>query len=163
MALWLSIALLAQTAATTQAPPLSPIGYWQTISDVTGQPQSIVHIYESRGRLFARVDTVLVTEGVPATCVKCRDDRKGAPLVGLIIMRNMRNAGDDYRDGDILDPESGKVYRCRMTMDVTGQRLTVRGYIGISLLGRSQVWHRVSGQSQAGQDHDLCDCTMKLR
>ena len=150
MAFLLTIVLLAQAAATTPAPPLSPIGYWQTISDVTGQPQSIVQIYESHGKLFARVDKVLVTDGVPATCVKCRDDRKGTPLVGLVIMRNMRHAGDDYRDGDILDPESGKVYRCRMTLDVTGQRLTVRGYIGISLFGRSQVWHRVSGQNPNG-------------
>jgi len=146
MTFLLTIVLLAQTAATTPAAPLSPIGYWQTVSDVTGQPQSVVQIYERSGRLFARVDTVLVTEGVPATCVKCRDDRQGKPLVGLILMRNMRNAGDDYRDGDILDPESGKVYRCRMTLDVTGQRLTIRGYIGISLFGRSQVWHRRSGQ-----------------
>lgn len=76
--------------------------------------------------------------------MKCRDDRRGKPLVGLVIMRNMRAAGEDYRDGDILDPESGKVYRCRMTLDSTGQRLTIRGFIGISLFGRSQVWHRVS-------------------
>ena len=144
MAFLLTIVLLAQTAATTPAPLRSPIGYWQTVSDVTGRPQSVVQIYESRGRLFARVDKVLVTDGVPATCVKCRDDRKGTPLVGLIIMRNMRNAGDDYRDGDILDPESGKVYRCWMTLDVTGQRLTIRGFIGISLFGRSQVWHRIA-------------------
>jgi len=146
MALWLSLVLLAQAAAPSPAPPHSPVGYWQTISDVTGQPQSIVRVYESGGKLFARVEKVLVTEGVPDTCVKCRDDRKDAPLVGLVIMRNMRNAGDDYRDGDILDPESGKVYKCRLTLDSTGQRLTVRGFIGISLFGRSQVWHRVPGQ-----------------
>jgi len=144
MALFLTIVLLAQTAATTPAPLRSPIGYWQTVSDVTGRPESVVQIYESSGRLFARVDKVLVTDGVPTTCVKCRDDRQGQPLVGLVIMRNMRLAGDDYRDGDILDPESGKVYRCRMTMDVTGQRLTIRGFIGISLFGRSQVWHRMT-------------------
>jgi uncharacterized protein (DUF2147 family) len=146
MTFLLTMALLAQTAATPSASPLSPIGYWQTVSDVTGQPQSVVQIYESGGKLFARVEKVLVTDGVPATCEKCRDDRRGQALVGLVIMRNMRHAGNDYRDGDILDPESGKVYRCRMTLDVTGQRLTVRGYIGISLFGRSQVWHRVSNK-----------------
>lgn len=135
--------LAAHGAQVAPVMPASPIGLWQTVSDVTGQPQSVVSIYEERGRLFARVERVLVTEGVPATCEKCRDDRKGQPLAGLVIMRNMRNAGTDYRDGDILDPESGKVYRCRMTLDATGQRLTVRGYIGISLFGRSQVWHRV--------------------
>jgi uncharacterized protein YhfF len=66
MAFLLTIVLLAQAAATTQASPLSPIGYWQTISDVTGQPQSVVQIYESGGRLFARVDKVLVTESTGA-------------------------------------------------------------------------------------------------
>lgn len=141
--------LLAQGAPGR---PASPVGLWQTVSDVTGQPQSVVKIYEDNGRLFARVEHVLVTEGVPSTCVKCRDDRKGQPLVGLVIMRNMRKAGNDYRGGDILDPESGKVYRCRMTLDATGQRLTIRGYIGISLFGRSQVWHRRPDADSGGFD-----------
>ena len=136
----LAMMLLAQGAPSRAA---SPVGLWQTVSDVTGQPQSVVEVYEDNGRLFARVERVLVTEGVPSTCVKCRDDRKGQPLVGLIIMRNMRKGDKDYSGGDILDPESGKVYRCRMTLDATGQRLTIRGYIGISLFGRSQVWHRL--------------------
>jgi uncharacterized protein (DUF2147 family) len=149
----LTLLLLAQSTQATPATPRSPIGHWQTVSDVTGQPRSVVEVYEDNGRLFARVERVLVTEGVPSTCVKCRDDRKGQPLVGLVIMRNMRKAGNDYRDGDILDPESGKVYRCRMTLDATGQRLTIRGYIGISLFGRSQVWHRRSSDyPDAGVD-----------
>lgn len=151
MTLVLMMWLVAQGAPAAAMPP-SPIGYWQTVSDVTGQPQSVVKIYEDNGRLFARVERVLVTEGVPSTCVKCRDDRKGQPLAGLIIMRNMRKAANDYRDGDILDPESGKVYRCRLTLDATGQKLTVRGFIGISLFGRSQVWHRRPDTGSAGFD-----------
>jgi len=138
--LFLLIAAVAQLAPAATA---SPVGAWQTISDVTGQPQSIVRVYEERGLLFAKVERVLVTDGVPSTCVKCRDDRKGQPLVGLVIMRNMKAGGDEYSGGDILDPESGKVYRCKVTLDPTGQRLTVRGYIGISLFGRSQTWRRV--------------------
>lgn len=143
MTLVLTILLVAQGAQATAVIPASPIGLWQTVSDVTGQPQSVVSVYEEGGLLFARVERVLVTDGVPATCERCRDDRRGQPLAGLVIMRNMRKAGGDYRDGDILDPESGKVYRCRMTLDTTGQRLTIRGYIGISLFGRSQTWHRM--------------------
>ena len=139
----LTMMLLVQGTAAAPATPPSPVGYWQTVSDVTGQPQSVVKVYEDSGRLFARVERVLVTEGVPSTCVKCRDERKGQPLAGLVIMRNMRKGDKDYRGGDILDPESGKVYRCRMTLDATGQRLTIRGYIGISLFGRSQIWHRM--------------------
>ncbi|MEO6224123.1 MAG: DUF2147 domain-containing protein [Vicinamibacterales bacterium] len=121
----------------------SPIGLWQTVSDKTGQVQSLVRVYEERGRLFGRVEKVLVTEGVPPTCEKCRDERKGQPMVGLVIIRNMTKKEAEYRDGDILDPENGKVYRARMTLDSTNKHLTVRGYIGISLFGRSQTWQRV--------------------
>jgi uncharacterized protein (DUF2147 family) len=139
--------LFLLAAAVAQVAPVatmtSPVGTWQTISDVTGQPQSIVRVYEERGVLFAKIERVLVTDGVPSTCVKCRDERKGQPLVGLVIMRNMKAGRDEYAGGDILDPESGKVYRCKVTLDPTGQRLTVRGYIGISLFGRSQTWRRV--------------------
>ena len=122
----------------------SPIGVWQTVSDKTGQVTSLVRIYDERGLLFARVEKVLVKEkGVPDTCTLCRDERKGQPLVGLIIMRNMKADGGEYNGGDVLDPENGKVYRARMKLDSTGTRLTLRGYIGISLFGRSQTWRRV--------------------
>lgn len=122
---------------------LTPVGVWKTVSDATGETQSHVRIYESGGKLFGRVERVLVTKGVPDTCVKCTDDRKGHPLVSLVILRNMVKSGNEYKGGDILDPENGKVYRCILKLDGSGDRLTVRGYIGISLFGRSQVWHRI--------------------
>lgn len=141
--LLLLLTLVSPSSQTTVAEH-SPVGSWQTVSDVAGQPQSVVTIYEERGLLFARVERVLVTDGVPLTCIQCRDDRKDKPL-GLVIMRNMRNDGSEYKGGDILDPESGKVYKCRLTLDASGQTLTVRGYVGTSLFGRSQVWKRVPG------------------
>jgi uncharacterized protein (DUF2147 family) len=141
----LAILFLALLQGGTPAVPhsTSPIGLWQTISDKTGQATGLVRVYEEGGRLFARVERVLVTEGVPSTCERCRDERKGQPLVGLLIMRNMKKDGDQYKGGDILDPEDGKVYRAKLKLDSTGNRLTVRGYIGISLFGRSQTWRRV--------------------
>ncbi len=58
-------------------------------------------------------------------------------------MRNMKkSAANEYSGGDILDPDTGQIYRCRITVDSDGRRLTVRGYVGIALLGRSQVWFR---------------------
>jgi len=143
--MWVLLLLsLSQNPAGTPAIlPGTPVGLWQTISDKTGQPQSLVRIYEDASQLFARIEKVLATEGVPDTCAKCRDDRKGLPLVGLVIMRNMKKSGDDYGGGDILDPETGKVYRCKMKLDATRNTLTVRGFVGISLFGRSQTWHRV--------------------
>ncbi len=142
----LALLLLIVSQSGGGAPPprvASPVGLWQTVSDKTGEITSLVRVYDEHDRLFARVEKVLVTKGVPDTCTLCRDERKGHPLVGLVIMRNMKRDGDEYDGGDILDPENGKVYRAKIKLDATGARLTVRGYIGISLFGRSQTWRRV--------------------
>jgi uncharacterized protein (DUF2147 family) len=65
-------------------------------------------------------------------------------MLGLIIIRNMKRTDDGYGGGDILDPDTGTVYRCKLHVDATGTKLVVRGYIGISLLGRTQTWERQS-------------------
>jgi len=71
----------------------------------------------------------------------CSDERKDRPILGLIIIRNLRHSDDEWSGGDILDPDNGRVYRCRLKVDPNGG-LEVRGYFGFSLLGRTQVWHR---------------------
>ena len=139
----LLVLVLFQGSAPAVSPPATPIGLWQTVSDKTGEVTSLVRIYEESGRLFGRVERVLVTEGVPETCTKCKDERTGQKLVGLLIMRNMKKDGDYYRGGDVLDPENGKVYHGWIKLDSTGTRLTMRGYVDISLFGRSQTWRRV--------------------
>ena len=64
------------------------------------------------------------------------------PILGLEILKNFKFDGDDvYEEGSIYDPKNGKTYKCKMTLD--GNKLKIRGYIGISLLGRSEVWTRV--------------------
>ncbi|MGO8855952.1 MAG: DUF2147 domain-containing protein [Steroidobacteraceae bacterium] len=80
--------------------------------------------------------------GEHRVCVPCSDERKDQPIIGLIIIRNMKPDGNEYDGGDILDPDSGSVYRCKMHVERDGSRLALRGYIGFSLLGRSQTWER---------------------
>lgn len=75
-------------------------------------------------------------------CGACRDDRKNQPIIGLIIIRDIKQEGDAYGGGDILDPVSGSVYRCKMHLDQAGNRLILRGYIGLSFIGWSQTWQR---------------------
>jgi uncharacterized protein (DUF2147 family) len=77
-------------------------------------------------------------------CRKCAGDRKDAPVIGLIIMRGMTRHGAEFDGGDILDPEIGTVYRCRLTLSSDGMKLMVRGYIGMSLFGRTQTWIRLA-------------------
>lgn len=123
---------------------LSPSGLWQTVDDTTGQPRSLIRIQESNGELTATIEKgLLPTDTGDAVCDKCKDDRKGQPIIGMNIVRGLKKNGDQYDGGKILDPDNGKVYKCKMKLDGTGNQLEVRGYIGISLIGRSQTWTRV--------------------
>jgi uncharacterized protein (DUF2147 family) len=120
----------------------SPIGLWKTFDDKTGEPRAIVHIYEQDGRLFGKIESSFTPGAEHRVCGVCSDERKGRPILGLVIIRNMKHTDDEYGGGDILDPDTGSVYHCKMHVE-GGTRLVVRGYIGFSLLGRNQTWQRV--------------------
>jgi uncharacterized protein (DUF2147 family) len=120
----------------------SPKGVWKTFDDKTGKARAIVRIYEQDGKLFGRIEQSFMPGAENRVCVPCTDERKDRPIIGLVIIRNMKADGDEFNGGDILDPESGSVYRCKMHVERDGGRLVLRGYIGFSLLGRSQTWER---------------------
>jgi uncharacterized protein (DUF2147 family) len=123
---------------------LSPMGAWKTFDDKTGKARAIVRIYEQDGRLFGRIEKSFTPGAESRVCAVCTDERKNQPIIGLLIVRNMKPDGGEYSGGDILDPESGSVYRCKMHLAESGARLIVRGYVGFALLGRSQTWQRQS-------------------
>lgn len=126
------------------ADTLSPVGLWQTVDDKTGEPRSLIRIQVVNDELTATIEKgLLPTDTEDAVCEKCKDDRKDQPLIGMNIVRGLTKNGDEYDGGTILDPDNGKVYKCKMQLDDTGNRLEVRGYIGIALIGRSQTWLRV--------------------
>jgi uncharacterized protein (DUF2147 family) len=120
----------------------SPVGIWETIDDKTGKPTAVVEIFKENAKLFGRIEKLLTRDDQSAICVACADDRKNQPIVGMIIIRNIRAEGSEYSGGDILDPNSGVVYRCKMHLEKNGSLLIVRGYIGVAFIGRSQTWHR---------------------
>jgi uncharacterized protein (DUF2147 family) len=120
----------------------SPIGLWKTFDDKTGVARAIVRIYEQNGRLFGKIESSFTAGADHRVCRSCTDDRKDQPIIGLLIIRNMKHTDDDYSGGDILDPDNGSVYHCKMHVE-GGTRLQVRGYIGFSLLGRNQTWERM--------------------
>ena len=144
LAMPLVLALLAAPAAFAQAtsPATSPIGLWRTIDDKTGRETGAVRIFETNGALYGTIERVTDPVRAKLTCTNCTDDRKGKPLVGLNIVRGLKPDGAGWSGGTIVDPESGSIYRSSMKLEDGGQKLSVRGYIGISLLGRSQTWLR---------------------
>jgi uncharacterized protein (DUF2147 family) len=148
LAVSFGIACLALTASpvAADAPAAaggdSPVGLWKTIDDKTGAPRALVRIYEQDGRLFGKIESSFTPGAEHRVCGVCTDARKDQPIIGLVIIRNMKHTDDEYSGGDILDPDTGSVYRCKLHVE-GGTRLIVRGYIGFSLLGRNQTWQRV--------------------
>ena len=135
---------LLSLAPAAFAAGATPAGLWRTIDDNTGKPRSLVRIHERNGEYSAVIEKGLLATDTPdAVCEKCKDERKGQRIVGMTIVKGIKFTDGHYEGGEILDPENGKTYRCLMNLDSTGNQLEVRGYIGISLIGRSQNWTRV--------------------
>lgn len=119
----------------------SAVGTWQTIDDETGQAKSHVEIYEQDGKFYGKVVKLLL-KPEDTVCVKCKGDKKDQLVQGMVVLRDMKAKKDKWAGGKILDPENGKEYKCKMEL-VSANKLEVRGFIGFSLLGRTQTWHRV--------------------
>jgi uncharacterized protein (DUF2147 family) len=139
----LSLFLLSLSPVAFSA-DATPAGLWKTIDDNTGKPRSLVRINENHGEYSAVIEKGLLASDTPdAVCDKCKDERKGQRIIGMTIVKGIKLKDGHYEGGEILDPDNGKTYRCIMKLDDSGNKLEVRGYIGISLFGRSQDWTRV--------------------
>ena len=134
LALFVSMAFYAQSN--------SVIGKWKTIDDETGKPKSIVEIYEHSGKIYGKVVDILDAEKKKNLCTNCPGEDKNKPVMGLVIIKGLSKEGNEYNGGKILDPVSGKTYKCFLALEGS-DKLKVRGYIGLSLFGRTQMWHRV--------------------
>ena len=116
-------------------------GKWKTIDDETGQEKSIVEIFKkSDGKYYGKVTQLLIKPANP-NCVDCKDDRKNKPILGMEVVRGLKKDGNEFTGGTITDPKTGKTYKCTITR--SGDKLNVRGYIGFSLIGRNQTWHKL--------------------
>lgn len=117
-------------------------GKWKTIDDETKQAKSIVEIYKKTdGKYYGKVSQLLIKPADP-NCTSCKDDRKGKPILGMEIIRGLKKDGDEFTGGTITDPKTGKTYKCTITR--SGDQLNVRGYLGVSLLGRTQTWQKAN-------------------
>ena len=139
-----AIGLCAAGAASAQ---MTPVGAWHTVDDATKEIKSLVVITESGGMLRGRIEKLLRKQAdQSAVCDKCSDDRKGQKILGLEIIRGAKKSDgkDVWEGGEVLDPENGSIYSARLTPIEGGQKLEMRGFIGVSLFGRTQTWIRVA-------------------
>ena len=134
----------ADTPAAKSNAAQSPVGRWKTIDEKTGKAKSIVRIWEEKGKLRGKVETLFRDPGQDQdpVCHVCPEGTRGEKIRGMTILWDLARAGEWWEGGRILDPANGKVYRCRMQPMESGSKLLVRGFIGISMLGRTQVWLR---------------------
>jgi flavin-dependent dehydrogenase/uncharacterized protein (DUF2147 family) len=143
---WGALALLAflAFALPATAAEVGPVGVWRTFDDRTGRERGLVRIVEGEGGLTGVVaGTVDPAEGA-RLCDLCEGGQRGRPILGLTILTGLHRDGAGWSGGRILDPETGSVYRCNLRLEEGGQVMVLRGYLGISLLGRSQTWRRAS-------------------
>ena len=141
-------AWLLGSESPAQANETSPVGYWKTIDDDGKTEKSIVRIYEKNGKLHGKIVKIINPDKPNPVCDKCSGSRKDQPVLGMVFMWNLKKDGDEWSGGRILDPENGKDYKCYIALKDGGKKLKVRGYVGVSLFGRTQHWFRTSPPSE---------------
>lgn len=138
----LALGLLTTAMFANAADPLNGT-VWKTIDDTTKQPKALVKFTEQQnGTLSATIQSIL-TPGEENSCVKCEGPYHNKSLKGVTIVHGLKNAGGkSYDGGTILDPKNGKSYKLKG--ELAGNKLNLRGYIGVSVLGRNQTWVRAN-------------------
>jgi len=141
------VAVFLGSVSVAYANDLVPIGKWKTIDDETHLPRSIIQLWDDNGQLKGKIEQIFYQPGeqINEICDKCPDDWHNQKKIGMTILWGFtQNPNNQLQwiNGKILDPKTGKIYQCQLTLTETGKELKVRGYIGIPLLGRTQQWLR---------------------
>ena len=140
-------------SAAHAGPEKTAAGFWEQVGD-DGDVGGWFLFTQKNGLYQGRLVKMFEKPGEPAltVCAKCPGDQKDAPMLGLVIVKGMRRDGVEYQGGSIIDPRDGMVYPAEMELSPDGQKLSVRGYVGIALLGRTQVWRRLPDNTMAAKD-----------
>lgn len=128
----------------TVAMDSSPVGMWNTLDDKTGEARSVIKVWTDKGELVGRIEKLFrkPDENPNPLCDKCSGENKDKPVIGMKVMWGLKQDGDEWNGGHILDPDDGKIYKCKVELVDGGKKLEVRGFIGFALIGRTQIWVR---------------------
>lgn len=116
-------------------------GKWNSKNEKTGKVDSVIEVYKKDGKAYAKVIEILNPDRKNAVCVDCEGENKDKPIIGLDILTGLEKDDDEWSGGTILDPRNGKVYKCYIEL-VKPNKLKLRGYVGISLFGKTAYWER---------------------
>ncbi|MCF6348886.1 MAG: DUF2147 domain-containing protein [Flavobacteriaceae bacterium] len=121
----------------------SVFGKWKTLNSETGKTESIVEIYKKDGKAYAKIIEITNENYKNDLCTACQGKNKNEPILGMVILNGLKLDGKEWSGGKILDPNNGKYYKCYIILQ-NNNKLKIRGYVGISLLGRTEYWYRVN-------------------
>jgi uncharacterized protein (DUF2147 family) len=145
LSILLLIAATALFVGSAFAADTTPIGKWRTFTD-DKRPKSYVEIFDNNGTLSGKVVEIMISDKGPnPICDACEGERHNQPITGMTIMQDFKKTGDDlWEGGTIVKPQNGKVYKCKLHLIDGGKKLEVRGFLGFSFLGETQVWERAA-------------------
>ena len=137
-------AMSVAPSSAQQRPAPTVEGVWEQVND-DGKVGGWFHIYERGGVYEGKIVKMFPRPGEKPNpvCTKCTGEQKNQPTLGLTLIKGMQRKGRNYENGTIMDPRDGSVYSARMELSADGQKLMVRGYLGIDLFGQSQIWRRL--------------------
>ena len=148
--LLLGLSVTAVGAAPQRPATATVAGMWEQVDD-KGKVGGWFYIYEREGLYEGRIVRMFPPPGEKPNpiCTKCPGEQKNKPTLGLTLIKGMQRNGRSYEKGSILDPRDGSVYQARMELSPDGQKLMVRGFLGIDLFGQSQIWRRLPDSTMA--------------
>lgn len=153
------LAVLAASALAAAAKPPTAAGLWEKVGE-SGRPEGWFRIIECGDAYVGRIVKMFPKkqgENPPDwRCTQCRGDQKNAPVLGLVFIKGLRRNGLTYQGGSILDPRDGSTYNAVLELSPDGKEVTVRGYLGIPLLGQSEVWHRLPDSALPPDQFAVC-------
>ncbi len=138
----ISVCIIFSIFATIQLNAQTVFGKWKTFNQENGNTNSIIKIYKENNEVKGKVVRIIKEEDRDRVCTKCEGEMKNKPIEGLVILRGLHKDGDEYTDGVVTDPKSGKEYKCKIWLDDDNpDKLNIRGYI--AFFYKTQTWERL--------------------
>lgn len=132
----IAVILAVRTYASAQKDPIEHT--W-----LNGQKTGKIQVYKAKdGKFYGKIVWLAEPnrDGKPKLDINNNDPKlRTRPVMGLMVLKGfVKDGDDDYEDGTVYDPKNGKTYSCKMTLN--GSKLDVRGYVGVSMIGRTDTW-----------------------